>query len=659
MTMPILLTLLTFVLFLLVAKLAETCMMRGVRKAGPRHHSGWRHLMGQRKTRSIIAKAPLLGLALVLVGCGSWSGGGDRADWRQGWSPKQQADWYAGTQGSRLMPLAWFNALEQPGSTAPFSDQAYLASFGYISADASRSDPLPLGFVIDQQADSDLKVTGLQWYAGQKRDKRNAEKWVGLNCAACHTAEIRYQNQPIRIDGGPSLLDFQTFVEAVDAAFLQTSEDPARFERFASKVLAGKDNPGNRAMLKARMAEFLAWETKVERINDTPLRYGFGRVDAFGHIYNKVALYNGADPQVKNPSDAPVSYPHLWDIARQTRVQWNGSAKNQKLKIGGNEFDYGALGRNAGEVIGVFGEVAIVPASGTGGLIKGYTSSVQASSVISMEEVLTKLEPPKWPATMPAADATLAGKGKALFEQECASCHLPRDKWVEGEPIERMPLLKQMGPNLTDIWMACNAADYFAFTGKLEGTKSGYFSGPPLGKQELIITQLQTSVKGALVGKKGQIIGSAATTFLGIDRRPKVIVGDDDVLSPDEIREARRANCLSDDSPILAYKARPLDGIWATAPYLHNGSVPTLWHLLLPASQRPTSFWVGTRDYDPVNVGYVWDRKPASGPSFEFRAVDAGGKVINGNGNAGHEYGVAKLSIGDNRKALLEYLKTL
>jgi hypothetical protein len=179
-----------------------------------------------------------------------------------------------------------------------------------------------------------------------------------------------------------------------------------------------------------------------------------------------------------------------------------------------------------------------------------------------------------------------------------------------------------------------------------------------LSKQELIITQLQTSVKGALIGKKGKLIGSAATTFLGIDRRPKVIVGDDDVMSPDEIRAIRRANCLSDDSEILAYKARPLDGIWATAPYLHNGSVPTLWHLLLPASQRPTNFWLGSREYDPVAVGYVWDKKPV-GQSFEFRSVDANGKIINGNGNGGHEYGVQRLSQGDNRKALVEYLKTL
>ena len=48
----------------------------------------------------------------------------------------------------------------------------------------------------------------------------------------------------------------------------------------------------------------------------------------------------------------------------------------------------------------------------------------------------------------------------------------------------------------------------------------------------------------------------------------------------------------------------PLDGIWATAPYLHNGSVPTLRALLAPPDQRPKTFYVGSRDFDPVNVGY-------------------------------------------------------
>src|SRR5262249_23213993 len=57
------------------------------------------------------------------------------------------------------------------------------------------------------------------------------------------------------------------------------------------------------------------------------------------------------------------------------------------------------------------------------------------------------------------------------------------------------------------------------------------------------------------------------------------------------------------------YVARPLVSIWATAPYLHNGSVPTLHDLLLPAKDRPKLFPVGHREFDPVKLGYVADLK--------------------------------------------------
>ena len=68
-----------------------------------------------------------------------------------------------------------------------------------------------------------------------------------------------------------------------------------------------------------------------------------------------------------------------------------------------------------------------------------------------------------------------------------------------------------------------------------------------------------------------------------------------------------------------AYPARPLAGVWATAPYLHDNSVPTLWHLLLPPEQRPTRFKVGDREYDPERVGYV-----GRGPRGAARARLAG-----------------------------------
>ena len=98
------------------------------------------------------------------------------------------------------------------------------------------------------------------------------------------------------------------------------------------------------------------------------------------------------------------------------------------------------------------------------------------------------------------------------------------------------------------------------------------------------------------------------------------------------------------------YKARPLNGIWATAPYLHNGSVPNLYELLLTKDERSDTFYLGSREFDPVNVGFVTAKSSAN--KFEFDT-----KLI-GNSKEGHEYGTSELSDPE-RMELVEYLKTL
>ena len=90
-------------------------------------------------------------------------------------------------------------------------------------------------------------------------------------------------------------------------------------------------------------------------------------------------------------------------------------------------------------------------------------------------------------------------------------------------------------------------------------------------------------------------------------------------------------------------------------PYLHNGSVPTLYHLLLPPAQRPTTFTLGTREFDPERVGYVTTGASEAYAtaradvenSFTFRTVDERGRSIPGNANTGHDYGNARLSEAD------------
>jgi hypothetical protein len=102
------------------------------------------------------------------------------------------------------------------------------------------------------------------------------------------------------------------------------------------------------------------------------------------------------------------------------------------------------------------------------------------------------------------------------------------------------------------------------------------------------------------------------------------------------------------------YANMPLDGLWLRAPYLHNGSVPTLRDLLEPAARRPKVFYRGYDVYDPVKVGFRSDVEQENGRTY-FRFDTA----VPGNGNAGHEgrrYGTG-LSIAD-KESLVEFLKT-
>ncbi len=103
------------------------------------------------------------------------------------------------------------------------------------------------------------------------------------------------------------------------------------------------------------------------------------------------------------------------------------------------------------------------------------------------------------------------------------------------------------------------------------------------------------------------------------------------------------------------YMALPLDGIWARAPYLHNGSVPTLYHLLVPES-RPNTFVRGNIHYDTERVGFVWDAAAAEEKYTYWYDTTRAGRS-----NAGHTafLGLDWAAHPEELADLLEYLKTL
>ena len=152
-------------------------------------------------------------------------------------------------------------------------------------------------------------------------------------------------------------------------------------------------------------------------------------------------------------------------------------------------------------------------------------------------------------------------------------------------------------------------------------------------------------------------IGTDPTRAIGIDDRAKAHY--DQTWFAQETDNKGKKYVTSNQH---GYVAQPLDGIWATAPYLHNGSVPTLYHLLNSKS-RPVkytrSFRTEDADYDHHLVGWkitdVLNELPEQAHPIEKRKVYDTSKP--GRGNRGHTFG-DKLS-EEERWAVIEYLKTL
>lgn len=624
----------------------------------------------------------------------------------QRWDQKQRSDWYRGSQGSRLIPARWLLALEAANNSDLFMDPKNFDRFGYIA------DPLPhdfgqqawpIGFAPDEQDDSKLRITKKRWYVGQGPK----EQWIGLNCAACHTSQIVIAGETKIIDGGATLADFEGFTNALTAAMRATLDDSAKWDRFAARTLKpgpkGKvaDTLENRTLLRTAFAELLAYQEKLAKYNATgvepghpdPVEYGYGRLDAVGHILNKIAqLAEEGDgtksyPQISGEPNAPVSYPFIWNANQHDRLQWNGIVENSKIRIGRGELDVGALVRNTTEVIGVFADVTLTSKGG----LAGYPSSVDMRNLLAMEEQIGLLRSPRWPTSLAQPDAKKARWGQRLFKQHCSGCHADLDRTDLASPVkaEMTPIWAPAGVD-TDPWMACNAFSYRMQAGILENTKSDVLSGdllPPSGPTSLY---LKTEAIGVLANKKWSLLQSAVKAAFGI--KEGIVVDKTGAPPPPPPpltaqlpREQRLALCIAtaaklplaplpaDASPedkaawnkaeaarklaqtLLAYKGRPLNGIWATGPYLHNGSVRSLYQLLKPVGERDKIFWVGNPVFDPKEVGFVNEQ---SARGSWFKVEKAPGQPIHGNSNAGHDYG-NKTLIDEERWALVEYMKTL
>lgn len=601
--------------------------------------------------------------------------GGAHAEVRgldQNWSATDLSAWQDESQGSRLIPLSWFMALEKADTKERFLTDANVLRFGYPPRDLvfdHYTYRLPRGFVVDVTDDDQLTFSRLRWKAAQT----SREPWVGMNCSACHTATIAYQGHTFEVQGGPTNADFQSFLEVFRLALVETRASEEKFDRFASRVLGSDNSAANKDMLLKsldRLNQFLATSASL---NSTDLRYGPGRVDAVGHILNRIAQLNGATAPTPNPSDAPVSYPFLWNVPQHSKVQWNGIAPNFRV-LGKQGLDIGALARNTSEVIGVFADVKFVQNSMPG----GYSSSVNVNNLYLFEKTLEKLKPPRWPEQLPPIEKCndptnpnkcLVTRGADLFKANCSKCHvhLPRDDLktpidAKMSRIVDVEVSAETSKSIgTDPWMACNTYQFKSDPGLLEGARLNALIGS-VTKGDNLATQLGVTARKVLLNKGTDVVALAASGFFNVEQPGKLTP----ILAVQKkmttyayvtqlfktSKQLRLEQCYGEASnvEILAYKARPLTGIWATAPYLHNGSVPTLYDLLLPPNQRPKSFYTGSTNFDPKKVGFITDKDAVN--QFPYDTS------LSGNLNSGHDYGAASFN-DDDRWALIEYMKTL
>ena len=133
----------------------------------------------------------------------------------QGWTAQTRQAFYSQPQGSRLVPESWFRALERLDGQGMFADGANLARYGFLINETKSPGHLPIGFAIDPIETPDVG------------------RFVGLTCAACHTANVSFEGKVVRIDGAPAQLDFDTFFADFVEAMNSTLLDEAKFTRFA------------------------------------------------------------------------------------------------------------------------------------------------------------------------------------------------------------------------------------------------------------------------------------------------------------------------------------------------------------------------------------------------------------------------------------------
>jgi hypothetical protein len=272
-------------------------------------------------------------------------------------------------------------------------------------------------------------------------------------------------------------------------------------------------------------------------------------------------------------------------------------------------------------------------------------STMDLKGQLVSEDLLRRLAPPKWPEeTLGKIDWEKAAKGKQLFATYCSGCHSTwPHRWSETKKEGKRFIENAVVP-INVIGTDAAVLGSWRF---VELTRPAAMTGPLSDRLAPPFTGAAVVPSPALFATAQQGVFDKAMDKLNLSEEERVAAHGYQAFLPEPL----------DPPPSLsAYKANPAEGMWASPPYLHNGSVPNLYELLSPAKERSKTFFIG-RDFDPVKVGVDTSEGPGK---FLFNTL------LFGNSNMGHSFEdgsgpgiIGPLLTEGERWALVEYIKSI
>jgi hypothetical protein len=525
----------------------------------------------------------------------------------QGWTPEIRESYYHISQGTTVLPYDIFLSLEAAGTQELFRSDANSERYGLTPDPANpqwNPDGLPIGLGKTVTPDGPWKGVD-----------------VGINCATCHNTELFYQGKRVRIDGGVgNHFDLEAYVFALDDAVQETLKDSAKFDRLAARM--GASSADAKSDLHKR------FETNADRIHRfrtrvllTPYPWGPSRMDAIALIVDRVTSTAPDIPQNWSASLAPTKPPFLWNSPQGSWTQWRGVQQDP-------------INRNLTETMGVFMSMDLTAKSPEKGL---FQSNARLKNLEEIEGWLNHLAPPKWPEeAFGKIDRAKAAQGKKLFEGHCAECHNSYPyTWTAPNKYGKRFLEVGLVP---ESYVGTDPMQFEDLRPFVQTAQLARYLPGPLKDKPLI-------PGGDLYGGLQERILHAA--LLNFKQTPE------EAIQLHGYRELP----VPRPSDVSHYKAAPRDGVWATPPFMHNGSVPNLYEMLVPAAERTKKFCLG-RDFDPVKVGV--DTSCKSGTYM----IDT---ALVGSSNRGHSFEngprgngvIGPLLTEEERWALVEYLKSI